>query len=108
MNDDELESALRRYQMAGPPPELRAAVLARRVRLTRRDWAMAAAAAVLIAGAVVTRPAPPASTSQDMAGPIAQVEEVAAALGGGDEARAIAWMAVRLPGPAAVGSGGDE
>jgi hypothetical protein len=69
---------------------------------------MVAAATVLVAGAIVTRPGPIASTSQDAAGPIAQVEAVAAALGGGDEARALAWMAVQSPEPPAFGSEEDE
>ncbi len=108
MNDDELASALRQYQVPAPPPALRAAVIGRRVRLTRRDWAMAAVAAVLVAAAVVTRPDPIASASQDAAGPIAQVEAVAAALGGGDEAWALAWMAVQPPEPPAFGAEEDE
>ncbi len=48
MNDDELETQLRRYRPAGPPAELRARVIAAApMRLSSREWSAIAASLLL-------------------------------------------------------------
>jgi hypothetical protein len=51
MNEPELDDLLRRYRPAGPPPALRARVMAG-VPDVRRTWPWAAAAAALLAATV--------------------------------------------------------
>jgi hypothetical protein len=60
MNDEQLEQALLNYQPRRPDPSLRSRVLGSaatpRVPLRRMDWALLAAAAVLLLTAMATAP----------------------------------------------------
>jgi hypothetical protein len=102
MDDEQLESKLRRYRVGDADPGLRARVLAakrpRLVPVTTLDWTLLAAAAVLIVAAVATDPdlGDAAASAAEIAWQ-AQVEDVAALLGGDDEARAYALMVVPRP-----------
>jgi hypothetical protein len=92
MNDDPLEQLMQRYRVADPPGRLRGAVLSERVPLRPVDWMMTAAAAVLVAAVAFT--GGPASDAHASAAFDQQVEAIAASLGGGPRAVAIALMAV--------------
>lgn len=103
MNDDELEATLRRFRGIDPEASLRLRVLGPRsqgrVPLTRLDWALVAAAVLLTAGAVVTdRDLSDAAVSEAQSAWEMSVEELAAAMGGGDEALAYAQLVVPWPG----------
>jgi hypothetical protein len=55
VTDPEIDALLRRYQPAGPPPELRARVVDGPVMAPRRAWPWGVAAAVLLAMVCVTQ-----------------------------------------------------
>ena len=102
MNDDELEVMLRRYKGVDPPASVRARVVTargpRRVPLTRLDWVLAAAALLLTAGAALTDPdLSDTAVSEVQAAWEMSVAELAATMGGGDEALAYAQMVVPQP-----------
>jgi hypothetical protein len=102
MNDDELEVMLRRYTGVDPPSSLRARVVTARgplrVPLTRLDWVLVAAALLLTAGAALTDPdLSDVAVNDVQAAWEMSVEELAATMGGGDEARAYAQMVVPRP-----------
>ena len=102
MNDDELEATLRRYKGIDPLASLRARVLAPRgpvrVPLTGLDWALVAAAVLLTVGAAMTDPdLSDAAVSEVQSAWEMSVEELAATMGGGDEALAYAQTVVPRP-----------
>ena len=106
MNDEELEQTLRRYRAADAHASLRARVLApatnRRVPLTRWDWTLACTALGLIVLALGTDPdvSPAAASAAERAWEL-QVEELAASMGGGDEAVRYATLVLPRPSLAA-------
>ena len=101
MNDEELEATLRRYRGINPPAALRARVAARRgpvrVPLTRLDWALAAAALLLTAGAAMTDPDLSKAANEVQTAWEISVEQLAATMGGGEGALAYARMVVPRP-----------
>ena len=105
MSEHEIEDVLGRYRVAGPPAELRGRVLAGRpssalVRLAAIDYALAAAAAIVLAvwvGSEASRPA-----ARENALEVARrqaVEQLTIELGGDDAARQFAELAVPAPIP---------
>lgn len=97
MIDPELDDLLRRYRPTGPPPDLRARVLAGTVP-AGRTWPWVAAAAVLLAATVGLqvarlRLATPVEAAELQGA--AELRIVAEMLGGGeravDEARRLLW-----------------
>lgn len=102
MNDDELEVRLRRYRGSDAPASLRTRVLTpkppRLVALTVLDWGLVAAALVLVAVSLATSPelSDEVSTPTDAAWE-ASVEDLAAAIGGGEDAVRYARMVVPRP-----------
>lgn len=92
MRDSEIEELLRRYQPVAPSPDLSARIFDERVS---RIWPWAAATAALLAMTVglhaatnrlVSREVPAASEARPT------VDELAAALGGGEDARRMAEL----------------
>ena len=104
MTDDELEARLGRYAVAAAPPELRARVvdgLRGQVRglvpITRLDWALGAAAAALVVAVALTDPGSPQEANAAEVVWQADVRDVAASLGGGEDAVRYAQMVVARP-----------
>lgn len=89
IDDNELESALRRFTVRGPDPRLRPIAL--EAWEPARLWGPAAAAAILVTwvGVHAWRMEPYRDPIRDNA-----VRAIAAALGGGDEAEGYAEAAV--------------
>jgi hypothetical protein len=90
MRDSEIENLLRRYHPVAPSPDLSARIFDDRVL---RTWPWAAAAAALLAMALGVHAATNRLASRELtgaaeAGPT--IDDLAAALGGGDEARRMA------------------
>ena len=89
------EGLLRKYRPVGPPPRLRARVLAPE----RRTWPRALAAAALLAITIASQVAARSSVSyvaMPAAGPLnfdARVSDLSNTLGGGEEGRQLAiWL----------------
>lgn len=92
MRDSEIEDLLRRYQPVAPSPDLSARIFDGRAS---RTWPWAAAAAALLAMTIALHAATNRLASRGVpaaseAGPT--VDDLAAALGGGDEARRMAEL----------------
>jgi hypothetical protein len=98
MDDDRIDQVLRQVQPAGPPPHLRARILAAR-RPVRRSWPWAAAAAALLALTVWLRGAD-ANLAAALAPPPsawdAERTALAGLLGGDAVAQAVADQIVTL------------
>ena len=93
MHESDVEQLLRRYQPAGPPPELETRIFAPARPLRTWPWATAAAALLaLTAGLHVAtnrladRAVPAAAETRPT------VDDLTAAFGGGDEARRVAEL----------------
>jgi hypothetical protein len=100
MNDDrDIETLLRRYQPAGPPPGLRARIAPPAIA-TGRTWPWLAAAAALLAATIglhmsssrLARQMAPPRPFDEQAAAIADLE---LSLGGGDEARQLAEQVIQ-------------
>ena len=98
-NDREIEALLRRYQPAGPPPGLRARIVAPAIE-ARRTWPWVAAAAALLAATIglhisTSRLGRQMEPSESIDQRTAALIELEQSLGGGDEARQVAEQVVR-------------
>jgi hypothetical protein len=102
MNDDQIEALLRRYRVAEPSADVKVNMLSGKrrmapVELTARDWAMAAVVVILVAIGVATEPDPYEAVSAAEAAWVADVDAMAALIGGGPAATSIAEMTIPRP-----------
>jgi hypothetical protein len=102
MNDDQIEALLRRYRVGDPPSGVKVKALSgkrlpARVELTAPDWAMVAVVAILVALGVATEPAPYETVSAAEAAWAAEVDAMAALIGGGTAATRIVEMTIPHP-----------
>jgi hypothetical protein len=116
MNEDDLEQLLQRYEPAGPPPSLRARVVAARPD-AMRAWPWAVAAAALLALTVWLHDATARVVGRyaDLAADASGEDALISMMGDTDEARAIARRiavmdadARRRARPVATTGAGDE
>lgn len=114
MSEHDVEQALRRYRVVAPADALRARILAgttspAAVRLGALDYALAAAAAMLLAVWVGTGPAQ--LETRESAAEAARrraVEQLTVELGGDEDARQFAELAVPAASPLADDAAQEE